>query len=300
MKAKDSIQEAIQELNNYDKNIKAQFYASIDGDDPIEGFHQTHHRIRDWIQRLQEIAYEISGCGLCDVKTNTLPVLVNDDVYYIKRRDLPGEAIGIETKNGFRVYKGSFISPSLAPNMYEIVKRLRQENAKLIDPQHRLLADIDFDNAGQAARFVTGKQVNGLEEWKTEKGIPMKMNKNTNEDENNDSLKRPEVIKICETNGVVIKGNFTLAKRNKSGKYYWANPSASYLVQDWWVLLNDDVERQLHIFCVPANSISADEMWLRKDRPNFIDMQIVYGKESFQDSRSGVEFAKWRIKSLKY
>ncbi len=53
-------------------------------------------------------------------------------------------------------------------------KRLRHENTRNIDSSNRLTVDIDFDNAGQAARFVTGKQINGLEEWQTDEGVTLK------------------------------------------------------------------------------------------------------------------------------
>ncbi len=85
-----------------------------------------------------------------------------------------GVAKGVNTGNGFRVLRGSFISARIASNMYEVVKRLRQENTRNIDSSNRLTVDIDFDNAGQAARFVTGKQVNGLEEWQTDEGVTLK------------------------------------------------------------------------------------------------------------------------------
>ena len=303
MKAHDYIQNAIKELYEHDEKIKTKFYESIDDEgNPINDFHQAHHKFIDWIQRLNKISEELTDSGLLEAQAIITEVTEHDCVFYIRHRDVPGEARSVVVANGFRVLKGSFISPTLIPNMYEIVKRLRQENAKFIDSQHRLLSDIDFDNAGQAARFVIGKQVNGLEEWKTADDVPLKIYNNSDIDDDSDSLKRPEAVKICETNGIDIGSNFTLAKSHKSRKHYWANPSASYLLQEWWVLLNDDIKRELHVFCVPANSISANEMWIRRDktRPNSIDMRIRYENESFQDIRSKINFSKWLVKSIKY
>jgi hypothetical protein len=90
------------------------------------------------------------------------------------RRDMPVPARGIITATGFRIYKGSYISPDIVSNMYNIVKEMRRQNANNLDELSCLIIDIDFDNPGQAARFVTGKQVNGLDEWKTAEGVSLK------------------------------------------------------------------------------------------------------------------------------
>ena len=87
---------------------------------------------------------------------------------------MKGKAYGATKGNGFKVFAGSFIAPKVADNMYNIVKTLCRENAKNINEDNILLVDISFDNPGQAARFVTGKQVSGNKEWLASDGTTYK------------------------------------------------------------------------------------------------------------------------------
>lgn len=135
-----------------------------------KALHQKHHRIKQWIEQLTVIYNELAA----DEDDGDIYETAKEHIFYIYRKDMAGPASGIKTSTGFRVLSGSYISPDIVSNMYEVVKKLRQEYAAYIDGQNRLLINLDFDNAGQAARFVTGKQVNGLEEWKTDKGLSLK------------------------------------------------------------------------------------------------------------------------------
>jgi len=113
-------------------------------------------------------------------------------------------------------------------------------------------------------------------------------------------LTRAMAVALCSSNGLDVAGNFTLAKRNKSGPYFWANPSITYLSEDWWILLNDYWKNELHVFKVPANSIMADKMKRHNDKPSIIDLQIRCDDNSFEDSRSKTRFADWFLKTIRY
>lgn len=170
MNPSEYIEKAVSALLEQDEKIKALFYSHTYDDTPVEELHQTHHKIKQWAERLMVIRDEI----LADTIAVESGTQTEQTVFCIRRRDMNGIAKGIKTGNGFRVLRGSFISAHIAPNMYEVVKRLRHENTRNIDSSNRLTVDIDFDNAGQAARFVTGKQINGLEEWQTDEGVTLK------------------------------------------------------------------------------------------------------------------------------
>lgn len=77
---------------------------------------------------------------------------------------MSGKAYGIPAANHSIILAGSFIAPKVVDNMYEVVKDLRCDNTTKIKADNPLLSDMYFDNLGQVARFVTGKQVNGIEE----------------------------------------------------------------------------------------------------------------------------------------
>jgi len=176
MNPQDYLEHVIFILLEQDEKIKTQFYSLTYDETPIESLHRTHHKIKSWVERLSVIRDEIIAEAFnTESKTQTEQL-----VFCIRRKDMNGTAKGVQTETGFRVLRGSYISANVAPNMYEVVKRLRKENKNNIDVHNRLSIDIDFDNAGQAARFVIGKQVNGLEEWKTDDDVSLKeyMNKN--------------------------------------------------------------------------------------------------------------------------
>ncbi|MCL2564003.1 MAG: type I restriction enzyme HsdR N-terminal domain-containing protein [Oscillospiraceae bacterium] len=119
-------------------------------------------------------------------------------------------------------------------------------------------------------------------------------------DKKENLLTRAGAVELCSSNGLDVVGNFTLARRNKSGPYFWANPSITYLLKDWWLLLNDHRKNELHVFKIPANSIVANKVKRRNDKPNLMDMQIRCDDNSFQDTRSKTRFIDWFLKTIKY
>lgn len=115
-----------------------------------------------------------------------------------------------------------------------------------------------------------------------------------------DSLDKSEVNDICQKNNFIINGDFTKAKRNKTGKCYWANPNKKLLLNDWTIVLEDNINKILYCFEVPQNAIGEYDIKLRKDKPDLIDIQIYCDDNSFTDSRSGISFAKWLVKTINY
>lgn len=108
-------------------------------------------------------------------------------------------------------------------------------------------------------------------------------------------------IQIFRTNGFSISGNVTFASENNSdSRKFWANPKLDLLEHDWWLILNDIDKRELHLFFIPAKSISNKDVCVRAGKPDLIDIQINYNDYSFEDSRSKIIFKKWFKKSIKY
>lgn len=93
---------------------------------------------------------------------------------------------------------------------------------------------------------------------------------------------------------------FTFASKNKSSDKYWANPNIEFLHENWNLVLNDNTKSKWYYFQIPANTISLRQIVVRHDNPNQIDLQIRYNDSSFTDTRSGISFAKWLIKSESY
>ena len=112
-------------------------------------------------------------------------------------------------------------------------------------------------------------------------------------------LTRTEAKEICIKNNVAIGKNFSLSNRTQQGDTFSNTIPVEKLSQDFWLLLNDQVVNELHIFKVPANSIPINEMYVRSDKPS-IFMMINCDDETFEDRRSGVTFDSWFMKTIKH
>lgn len=113
-------------------------------------------------------------------------------------------------------------------------------------------------------------------------------------------LKKSKAISILRQEGLNIEGNVTFASKNIASHNYWANPGFRCLDDDWFLILNDWERKELHLFFIPANSLSSINLEGRKDLPEKIDLQIMYNDSTFTDSRSGLSFALYQIKTSRY
>lgn len=107
-------------------------------------------------------------------------------------------------------------------------------------------------------------------------------------------------INLFKKNGVITNNNVTFASKNKAGNYYWANPLFGVLKQDWYLILNDWIKKELHIFKVPAKNIKPEDMVCRADNEEKVDLQVIYNDTTFTDSRSKISFSKYLIKTIQY
>ena len=113
------------------------------------------------------------------------------------------------------------------------------------------------------------------------------------------------ITKSAATNLFKCKGyspnhNVTFASKNKVGNYYWANPLFDALKQDWYLILNDWIRRDLHLFKIPVHALKANDLVSRSDNQEKIDLQISYNDTTFTDGRSKISFAQFLVKSISY
>ncbi len=113
-------------------------------------------------------------------------------------------------------------------------------------------------------------------------------------------MTKTKAISLLKNEGCVIKENVTFATKNKAAAFYWANPNFSVLGSDWYIILNDPIKRQLHLFVIPKNTFPPKELICRNDKKHLIDIQIMYDDITFTDTRSKISFSKFLKKSLKY
>ena len=116
-----------------------------------------------------------------------------------------------------------------------------------------------------------------------------------------EKMTKSAAISLFGCNGFSVIGNITFASENASyGRKFWANPKIEFLKQDWWLILNDIDKQEIHLFFIPANSLSNRDICPRSDKPDRIDLQINYNDYNFEDSRSKICFKEYFKKTIKY
>lgn len=102
-------------------------------------------------------------------------VKLDEEIFYLPRKiKRLGRSIDAKMKitpTGYRVLAGSEISPLDDSNLSANMKKLRH-STKIVDG--KLIEDVEFPSASTAALFVIGNNVNGLQDWKTRDGVPLK------------------------------------------------------------------------------------------------------------------------------
>lgn len=93
----------------------------------------------------------------------------------------------------------------------------------------------------------------------------------------------------------------TLAKLNKDGKRFWANPNADFVGFDWCLVLNDNVSRKLYFFKIPKNTFSIKEMKTRVlQGKTLLDLEIVKQDNMFVCVASKINYTKWLVAETNY
>lgn len=100
----------------------------------------------------------------------------NNDIFYLQRKNRQTgnviKAIGQKNRDGFVVLKGSYIAKDDMKAIPEKIQLMRQ--TANIDNNRILQENILFKSPSYAAAFVIGGNANGLTEWETKDGIPLK------------------------------------------------------------------------------------------------------------------------------
>lgn len=113
-------------------------------------------------------------------------------------------------------------------------------------------------------------------------------------------MRKSLAVKMFRERGITIDKNVTYSSKNRTTYNYWSNPNFSVLEEDWSLILNDWLNRQLYLFRIPRNSISASQLIPRNDQKDLIDIQILENDPDFVDRRSGFGFKVFLVDNIKY
>jgi hypothetical protein len=114
------------------------------------------------------------------------------------------------------------------------------------------------------------------------------------------SITKSDAKKLCRENGISVGNNITFSSKNSTQDTYWANPNIKILKENWTLILNDTNNSKIHVFTIPQYSIKENEIIVRSDKPQLIDIQIEYGNKTFLDRRSKIQFNRWFVKTIGY
>ena len=137
-----------------------------------------------------------------------------------------------------------------------------------------------------------------------EEGIAFLVNNKKNDKnfdvESDEKMTKNKAIALFKQRGIIFSNNITFASKNNSADNYWANPSFNVLEKEWYLILNDNIRKELCLFVIPGNAINESELVSRNDNQNKIDLQIMYDDPTFTDNRSKLSFSRFLIKTIEY
>jgi antitoxin component of RelBE/YafQ-DinJ toxin-antitoxin module len=111
---------------------------------------------------------------------------------------------------------------------------------------------------------------------------------------------KSQAIALFSAQGIRFNRNVTFASKNKTAFNYWANPFFAALEEDWYLILNDWINRELHLFFIPAKSIHPSKLVARIDQQEKIDLQICFNDPTYTDNRSKISFSRYLVKNISY
>lgn len=114
---------------------------------------------------------------------------------------------------------------------------------------------------------------------------------------------KKEAIEFVESQGVKVGSKSTYAVKQSSKDEFWANPKTELLHTDWFLILNNNVEMELSVLKVPAESLSVENekvkgLAVRTDKTDLINLNI--NVNTLRDRISGIDFSQYLVKKIKY
>lgn len=148
---------------------------------------------------------------------------------------------------------------------------------------------------------VTAFQKNKRAKSNTNTILPPVENKTTDQIE---LRAKKEVEDYLKENNAELFKFFSYAKLQEKKKVFWINPDRDLIKNDWMLVLNNQVDRFIHILKVPGNtflySLNNEKgvLRIRSDKPMYLDLHI--DAKNFVDTGSKASFKEFVIKSIKY
>lgn len=168
----------------------------------------------------------------------------------------------------------------------------------------QVLGEFRFDCREKANDFVASP---GNVSYKVTDS-PVK-NPGTNQSKNSGGIGKSSAKSMAQSKGFPITSDYSYAHKQRAAARFWSNPAPELLEKDWWMILDDDSEKRLHVFFVPKHSLETNrvdgvyepgKLHRRNDSKgkNRIDLHILPG--DFRDTASGISFERFWVGSIDY
>lgn len=110
------------------------------------------------------------------------------------------------------------------------------------------------------------------------------------------SLAKKKFIK----SGYRVEDEVRYSKRNKASRNYWQNFDIDLFNEPLSIILNDQFNRKLYLFNIPAGAVDTGALQRRADKEDVVDLQIRGDDASFTDTKSGVSFGDFLVAEVGY
>ena len=111
------------------------------------------------------------------------------------------------------------------------------------------------------------------------------------------NIKIKTAIKLFNNKGYNLNlYNTNYASKNKNNYVYWINPDKRHLSEEWYIILNDYINKRLYLLKIPPNSIACLKM--RNDK--ICNVSIRYNDANFLDVYSNIYFGKYLVDVIGY
>lgn len=108
--------------------------------------------------------------------------------------------------------------------------------------------------------------------------------------------KKNAIILFSNKGHKILDYNTNYSTKNTNNNVYWLNPNKRHLQEDWYIILDDNINKRLYLLFVPPNSIKGLKM--RNDK--VCNVSITYNDLNFIDIHSGVKFRDYFIDFIDY
>lgn len=111
------------------------------------------------------------------------------------------------------------------------------------------------------------------------------------------NIKTKKAIELFNNKGYNLNScNTNYASKNTNNDFYWINPDKRHLSEEWYIILNDYINKRLYLLKIPPNSIECLKM--RNDK--ICDVSITYNDVNFLDIHSNICFGKYLVDVIGY